>query len=150
MRSVIARPAFRGMALIGAFATVLSLGGCQGNYDPGSRALGGGLLGGGTGAAIGALAGGGRGAAIGALAGGALGAATGAVTTPNRPGYQQGGYQNGYPQQQGNYPQQGYQQNGQYPTYPQQQYRCPPNTNCQNGYPQGYNNGYPQQSTYGY
>lgn len=70
MRSVIDRSAVRGVALIGAFATVLSLGGCQGNYDPGSRALGGGLLGGGAGAAIGALAGGGRGAAIGALVSG--------------------------------------------------------------------------------
>ncbi len=47
-------------------------------YDPGQRAVGGGLLGAGAGAAIGGLAGGGRGAAIGALGGGALGAGAGA------------------------------------------------------------------------
>ncbi|MFT8423538.1 MAG: hypothetical protein ABF665_18850, partial [Gluconacetobacter sp.] len=63
----------------------VSLAACSNPYDPGQRALGGGLIGAGGGAAIGALAGGGRGAAIGALAGGAVGAATGAATTPNRP-----------------------------------------------------------------
>ena len=62
---------------------------CTDPYDPGQRAVGGGLLGAGAGAALGAVAGGGRGAAIGALAGGALGAAGGAVTTPNRPAYYQ-------------------------------------------------------------
>ncbi len=67
----------------------LGLSGCSDPYDPGQRALGGGLLGAGGGAAIGALAGGGRGAAVGALAGGALGAGAGAVTTPNRPTYYQ-------------------------------------------------------------
>jgi hypothetical protein len=55
---------------------------CTNPYDPGQRAVGGGLLGAGTGAALGAVAGGGRGAAIGALAGGAVGAVAGAATTP--------------------------------------------------------------------
>jgi hypothetical protein len=54
-------------------------------YKPGERALGGGLLGAGTGAVIGAIAGGGRGAGIGAAVGGGLGAAAGAATTPARP-----------------------------------------------------------------
>ena len=54
-------------------------------YDPGQRAVTGGLVGAGAGAALGAVAGGGRGAAIGALAGGAVGAATGAATTPQPP-----------------------------------------------------------------
>ncbi|MBM9403121.1 cell envelope biogenesis protein OmpA, partial [Gluconacetobacter azotocaptans] len=62
------------LALAGA---VLSLAACSNPYDPGQRALGGGLIGAGGGAAIGGLAGGGTGAAIGALTGGALGAATG-------------------------------------------------------------------------
>ena len=70
-----------------AVATCLAvgLGGCTNPYDPGQRAVGGGLLGAGAGAAIGGIAGGGRGAAIGALAGGALGAAGGAATTPTPP-----------------------------------------------------------------
>ena len=51
-------------------------------FDPGQRALGGGLIGAGSGAAIGGAAGGGRGAAIGAATGGAVGAITGAATTP--------------------------------------------------------------------
>jgi hypothetical protein len=54
-------------------------------YNPGERAIGGGLLGAGTGAVIGAIAGGGHGAAIGAAVGGGLGAVTGAATTPARP-----------------------------------------------------------------
>jgi hypothetical protein len=49
-------------------------------YNPGERALGGGLLGAGTGAVIGAIAGGGRGAGIGAAVGGGLGAVAGAAT----------------------------------------------------------------------
>jgi hypothetical protein len=63
----------------------LGLTACSNPYDPGQRAVGGGLLGAGAGAGLGAIAGGGRGAAIGALAGGALGAAGGAATTPNAP-----------------------------------------------------------------
>jgi len=54
-------------------------------YNPAERALGGGLLGAGTGAVIGAISGGGRGAAIGAAVGGGLGAVAGAATTPPRP-----------------------------------------------------------------
>jgi hypothetical protein len=54
-------------------------------YNPGERALGGGLLGAGTGAVIGGIAGGGRGAGIGAAVGGGLGAVAGAATTPARP-----------------------------------------------------------------
>jgi len=66
-------------------SALLVLGACTNPYDPGQRAVGGGLIGAGAGAAIGGLAGGGRGAAIGALSGGALGAATGALTTPTPP-----------------------------------------------------------------
>ena len=54
-------------------------------YNPGERALGGGLVGAGTGAVIGAIAGGGRGAGIGAAVGGGLGAVAGAATTTARP-----------------------------------------------------------------
>ena len=54
-------------------------------YNPADRAIGGGLLGAGTGAVIGAIAGGGRGAGIGAAVGGGLGAIAGAATTPPRP-----------------------------------------------------------------
>ena len=68
----------------------LGLSACTDPYDPGQRAVGGGLLGAGAGAAIGGIAGGGRGAAIGALVGGGAGAVTGAATTPNRPYYNQG------------------------------------------------------------
>ncbi len=75
------------MMAVAALGLALGLGACSDPYDPGQRAVGGGLLGAGAGAGIGALAGGGRGAAIGALAGGALGAGTGAVTTPQRPAY---------------------------------------------------------------
>ena len=63
----------------------LALSACTDPYDPGQRAIGGGLLGAGTGAAIGGLAGGGRGAAAGALIGGGVGAVGGAVTTPRPP-----------------------------------------------------------------
>jgi hypothetical protein len=54
-------------------------------YNPAERALGGGLVGAGTGALIGAIAGGGRGAGIGAAVGGGVGALAGAATTPPRP-----------------------------------------------------------------
>lgn len=67
-----------------ALTLALSLAACSDPYDPGQRAVGGGLLGAGAGAAIGALAGGGRGAATGALIGGAAGAIGGAVTAPER------------------------------------------------------------------
>jgi len=68
-----------------ALALALGLSACTNPYDPGQRAIGGGLIGAGAGAAIGAAAGGGTGAAIGAASGGALGAITGAVTTPPPP-----------------------------------------------------------------
>ncbi len=70
---------------IAAIAICGAVAGCTDPYDPGQRAVGGGLLGAGAGAAIGGIAGGGRGAAIGALSGGAIGAVGGAVTTPQRP-----------------------------------------------------------------
>jgi len=54
-------------------------------YNPGERALTGGLLGAGTGAVIGAIAGGGHGAGIGAAVGGGLGALAGAASTPAPP-----------------------------------------------------------------
>src|SRR6476646_9005539 len=76
----------RSIALIaGALGMTLALSACTNPYDPGQRAVGGGLLGAGSGAAIGGLAGGGRGAATGALLGGAVGAVGGAVTAPERP-----------------------------------------------------------------
>jgi len=66
-----------------ALALALSLAACTNPYDPGQRAVGGGLIGAGAGAAIGAAAGGGTGAA----SGGVLGAITGAATTPPPPRY---------------------------------------------------------------
>jgi hypothetical protein len=63
-------------------AGALGLGLSACGETPGTRAVTGGLLGAGGGAAIGGIAGGGHGAAIGALGGGALGAAGGAVTAP--------------------------------------------------------------------
>ena len=77
------------IALSLALVSGLGLTACTDPYDPGQRAVGGGLLGAGAGAALGGIAGGGRGAAIGALAGGGLGAVGGAATTPSRPYYQQ-------------------------------------------------------------
>ena len=76
-------------------ALVLGLAGCTNPYDPGQRAVGGGLLGAGAGAAIGGAVGGGHGAALGAAIGGATGAVTGAATTPPPPGAYYQGY--GYP-----------------------------------------------------
>jgi len=70
-----------------AIGMALSISACTDPYSPGQRAVGGGLLGAGAGAAIGGLAGGGRGAATGALIGGGVGAVGGAATTPTRPGY---------------------------------------------------------------
>jgi hypothetical protein len=84
-----------------AFCAVLMLGACTDPYDPGQRAVGGGLLGAGAGAAIGGIAGGGRGAAIGALVGGGVGAVGGVATTPTPPPSPY--YSQGYPQG-GSYP----------------------------------------------
>jgi hypothetical protein len=63
----------------------LGMAGCTNPYDPGQRALGGGLIGGAGGAAIGGLAGGGTGALIGGGLGAAGGAIAGAATTPQPP-----------------------------------------------------------------
>src|SRR5438477_8512849 len=83
-----------------AAALVLGLAGCTNPYDPGQRAVGGGLLGAGAGAAIGGAVGSGHGAALGAAIGGATGAVTGAATTPPPPpppgAYGQGAYGQGY------------------------------------------------------
>src|SRR2546430_16305634 len=54
-------------------------------YNPGERALGGGLLGAGTGAVIGAIAGGGRGAGIGAAGRGGARPRARAATPPGPP-----------------------------------------------------------------
>jgi hypothetical protein len=71
-----------------AVATLsLGLAGCTNPYDPGQRAIGGGLIGAGAGAALGAAAGGGPGAALGAAIGAGVGAATGIATTPPSYGY---------------------------------------------------------------
>lgn len=77
-----------------AIGLVLGLSACSDPYDPGQRAVGGGLLGAGAGAAIGGLAGGGSGALAGGLLGGAVGAVGGAATTPERhePRYSSSGY----------------------------------------------------------
>lgn len=66
---------------------IVALASCTNPYDPAQRAVGGGLIGAGAGAAIGGAVGGGPGAAIGAATGGAVGAVTGAATTPPPPGY---------------------------------------------------------------
>ncbi len=63
---------------------LLSLAACDPN-NPGDRAVGGGLLGAGAGAAVGGIVGGGGGAAAGALIGGAAGAVGGVATTPRQP-----------------------------------------------------------------
>lgn len=71
------------MMLTTAATLTLGIAACD-PYSPGQRAVGGGLLGAGAGAAVGGIAGGGSGAGVGALAGGALGAVGGAATTPDR------------------------------------------------------------------
>lgn len=76
---------FKKLALPLTLVAGLGVSACTNPYDPGQRAVGGGLIGAGTGAAIGSLAGGGQGAAIGALVGGGAGALGGAATTPSAP-----------------------------------------------------------------
>src|SRR5438046_4918188 len=68
-----------------AAALMLGLAGCTNPYDPAQRAIGGGLLGAGAGAAIGGAAAGGHGAALGAAIGGAAGLLGGVATTPPPP-----------------------------------------------------------------
>lgn len=72
----------RSIVVLGGLA--LGLAGCNA-YDPGQRALGGGLAGAGAGALVGSAVGGGPGAATGAIIGGGLGAVGGAATTPTPP-----------------------------------------------------------------
>ena len=66
---------------------ILGLSTCTNRYDPAQRAIGGGLIGAGGGAAIGAAAAGGHGAALGAAVGGTVGALGGLLTTPPPPRY---------------------------------------------------------------
>ena len=68
-------------------ALVLTATACSNPYDPTQRAIGGGLIGAGGGAAVGGLAGGGSGAALGAVVGGLGGATIGAATTPTAASY---------------------------------------------------------------
>jgi hypothetical protein len=72
---------------LAALGLALGLGACTDPYDPGQRAVGGGLIGGAGGAALGGALGGGTGALIGGLSGAAVGAGTGYITTPQRPAY---------------------------------------------------------------
>jgi hypothetical protein len=70
-----------------AVGLLLGLSACTNPYDPVQRAIGGGLIGAGSGAAIGAAAAGGHGAALGAAVGGAVGAVSGLISTPPPPRY---------------------------------------------------------------
>jgi len=79
--------AYKKALMLATLGLMLGLGACSDPYNPGQRAVGGGLIGGAGGAAIGGLAGGGKGALIGGLGGAALGAGVGAATTPQRPAY---------------------------------------------------------------
>lgn len=81
------------MMILGVAALALSLGACN---TPGERAVGGALIGGGTGAVIGGLAGGGRGALVGAGIGAAGGAIVGAATTPQGSPCPYGTYRDAY------------------------------------------------------
>ena len=66
-----------------ALGLALGLSACTNPYDPGQRAVGGGLIGAGAGAAIGGAVGGGTGAAIGAASGGALTTSSFGWTAPS-------------------------------------------------------------------
>ncbi len=78
-------------AIAAAFATALALAGC--GTAPGERAVSGGLLGAGAGAAIGSVTGSaGRGAVIGGVGGAALGA----LTSPSSGYYDRYGYYRPY------------------------------------------------------
>jgi hypothetical protein len=73
------------IAIVATIGLATSLTACSNPYDPGQRAVGGGLIGAAAGAGIGGLAGGGKGAVAGGLIGGAVGALGGAATTPTAP-----------------------------------------------------------------
>jgi hypothetical protein len=88
----IMRFSFGKLGAAAALTLVLGVSACSNPYDPGQRAVGGGLLGAGAGAGVAGLTGGNMG--TGALIGGALGAVGGAVTTPSAPDYGRNG---GYP-----------------------------------------------------
>jgi hypothetical protein len=77
----------KSLRMIALAGLALTAAACSNPYDPTQRAIGGGLIGAGGGAAIGGLAGGGSGAALGAVVGGLGGAAVGAATTPTAPTY---------------------------------------------------------------
>ena len=76
------------MRNIATLAVLLALAAC--GESPGGRAITGGLLGAGTGAAVSGITGGGLG--TGALIGGGIGAAGGALTAPSRRSYDEGYY----------------------------------------------------------
>jgi len=82
--AMIKRQIFPRVVVVGL---ALSLSACTNPYDPAERAIGGGLIGAGSGAAIGAAAAGGHGAALGAAVGGAVGVLGGLITTPPPPRY---------------------------------------------------------------
>jgi hypothetical protein len=73
------------LAAVMAAGLIVSAAASADPYNPADRAIGGGLLGAGTGAIIGVIAGGGHGAGVGAAVGGGLGAVAGAASTPPRP-----------------------------------------------------------------
>ncbi len=76
------------MKIITTLALLLVLAAC--GESPGGRAVTGGLLGAGTGAAVSGITGGSLG--TGALVGGGIGAAGGALTAPRRRSYDEEGY----------------------------------------------------------
>ncbi len=71
------------MKIVSTLALLLALAAC--GESPGGRAVTGGLLGAGAGAALSGITGGSPG--TGALVGGGIGAAGGALTTPSRRSY---------------------------------------------------------------
>ncbi len=76
------------MKVMTTIALLLVLSAC--GESPGGRAITGGLLGAGAGAAVSGITGGGLG--TGALVGGGIGAAGGALTAPSRRSYDEGYY----------------------------------------------------------
>jgi len=94
------RISMKNVGAVAALSLLLGTAACTDPYNPGQRAVGGGLLGAGAGAGVAALTGGNAG--TGALIGGGLGAVGGLVTTPDRGeygpngGYPPRGYNGGY------------------------------------------------------